>query len=59
MDLALNKRQKFISNKTHQPTNEKNQFGSIWLIDKALSGAPTLGQSGPGSDGNEEVLCIP
>ena len=25
----------------------------------ALSGAPTPGQSGPGSGGNEEVLCIP
>ena len=24
-----------------------------------LSGATTLGQSGPGSDGNEGVLCIP
>ena len=23
-----------------------------------LSGATTLGQSGPGSDGNERVLCI-
>ena len=25
----------------------------------ALSGATTLGQSRPGSDGNEGVLCIP
>ena len=32
---------------------------SIWPIDRALSGATTLGQSGPGSDGNEGVLCIP
>ena len=24
-----------------------------------LSGATSLGQSGPGSDGNEGVLCIP
>ena len=30
---------------------------SIWLIDRTLSGA--LGQSGPGSDGNEGVLSIP
>ena len=30
-----------------------------WPIDKTLSGATTLGQSGPGSDANEEVLCIP
>ena len=29
------------------------QFSSIWLIDRTLSGATTLGQSGPGSDGNE------
>ena len=24
-----------------------------------LSGATTLGYSGPGSDGNDELLCIP
>ena len=32
---------------------------SIWLIDRILSGAITLGQSGLGSDGNKGVLCIP
>ena len=32
---------------------------SIWPIDRILSGATTLGQSGPGSDGNEGVLYIP
>ena len=32
---------------------------SIWPIDKTLSDATTLGQSGPGSNGNERVLCIP
>ena len=32
---------------------------SIWPIDRTLSGATTLGQSGPWSDGNEWVLCIP
>ena len=32
---------------------------SIWLIDKTLSGATTPGQSGPGSNGNEEVLRFP
>ena len=31
----------------------------MWLIGRTLSDATTLGQSGPGSDGNEEVLCIP
>ena len=31
---------------------------SIWPIDKILSGATTLGSSGPGSDGNEGVLHI-
>ena len=35
------------------------QFSSIWPIDRTLSGATTPGQSGPGSDGNEGVLCIP
>ena len=29
------------------------QFSSIWPIDRALSGATTPGQSGPGSNGNE------
>ena len=32
---------------------------SIWPIDKTLSGATTLGQSRPGSNGNERVLRIP
>ena len=32
---------------------------SIWPIDKTLSGATTPGQSGPGSDGNKGVHCIP
>ena len=35
------------------------QFSSIWRIDRTLSGAITLGQSRPGSDSNEEILCIP
>ena len=34
------------------------QFSSIWPIDGTLSGATTPGQSGAGSDGTEEVLCI-
>ena len=34
------------------------QFSSIQPIDRALSGATTSGQSGPGSNGNEGVLCI-
>ena len=28
-------------------------------MDKTLSGANTPGQSGPGSNGNKGVLCIP
>ena len=32
---------------------------SIWSIDRILSGSTTLGQSGPGSNGNEGVLHIP
>ena len=35
------------------------QFSSIWPIDRTLSGASTLGQSWPGSNGNEGVLHIP
>ena len=35
------------------------QFSSICLIDRTLSGATTLGQSGPGSDDNEGLHCIP
>ena len=31
----------------------------IWPIDKTLSGATTLGQSGPRSDDKEGALCIP
>ena len=34
-------------------------FSSIQPIDRALSGATTPGQSGPGSNGNEGVLHIP
>ena len=33
-------------------------FSAIWPIDMTLSGATTPGQSGPRSDGNEEVLRI-
>ena len=35
------------------------QFSSIRPIDRILSGATTPGQSGPGSDGIEGVICIP
>ena len=35
------------------------QFSSIWPIDRTLSGATTLGQSGPRSDGSKEILRIP
>ena len=31
----------------------------IWLIDRNLSDATTSGQSGYGSNGNEEILHIP
>ena len=40
-------------------TQFKCQNSSIWLIDRTHSGTTTPGQSGPGSDGNEEVLYIP
>ena len=32
---------------------------SLWSIDGTLSGATTPGQSGLGSNGNEELLHIP
>ena len=32
------------------------QFSSLWPIDRTLSGAHSLGQSGTGSDGSEGVL---
>ena len=35
------------------------KFSFIGPIDRTLSGATTLGQSEPGSNGNEGVLCIP
>ena len=35
------------------------QFTSIKPINRALSGATIPGQIGPGSNGNEGVLCIP
>ena len=34
-------------------------FSFIRPIDRILSGATTEGQSRPGSDGNDGVLCIP
>ena len=37
----------------------KLRFSSIWLIDRTLLGAPTPDQSGPKSEGNEGVLCLP
>ena len=38
--------------------NISTQFNFIWPIDRTLSGATTLGQSGPGSNGNKRVLHI-
>ena len=38
---------------------QATQFSSIWPKDRTPSGATTPGQSGPGSDGNEEVHNIP
>ena len=35
------------------------QFSSIWLIDRTLSDATTLGQRGLGNDGNDGVVRIP
>ena len=49
---------KTVPYKTIQFSMSK-QFSSIWPIDRTLSGAISPDQSGPGSDGNEWVLCIP
>ena len=38
--------------------NIRTQLSSIWPIDRTLSGAIFLGQSGLRSDGNDGVLCI-
>ena len=35
-----------------------NQTKFIWSIDRTLSGASTRSQNGPGSNGNEVLLCI-
>ena len=37
----------------------RTQFSFIWPIDRTLSGATTPSQSGPGSNGIEEILRIP
>ena len=39
--------------------SKSTQISSIWTIDRTLSGATTLGQNGPGSNGNKWALCIP
>ena len=35
------------------------QNNTFWPIDRALSGATTPGQYGQGSNGIEEVICVP
>ena len=39
--------------------NVSTRFSSIWSIDRTLSSATIPSQSRPGSDGIEQVLCIP
>ena len=53
IQFSINALFKFKNSKHSKP-----RFSSIWPIDRTLSGAATPGQSGPGSDGNEEVLRI-
>ena len=38
--------------------SRSTQFNSIWPIDRTQSGVNTQGKNEPGTDGNEEVLCI-
>ena len=50
----------FISkNSVQQKNTIWMSNSSIWSIDRTLSGAATQSQSGPRSDDNEWVLCIP
>ena len=58
MELVCSLNLKTVLFKTIQ-FNKSTQFSSIWPIDRTLSGATTPGQSRPGSDGNNGVLCIP
>ena len=44
---------------TRYDDDDEMSNSSIWPIDGTLSGAITLGQSGPGSNGNKGVLHIP
>ena len=39
--------------------NINTKLGSIRLIDNTLPGATSMGQSGPGGNGNEGVLHVP
>ena len=43
----------------HQRLNSNHGLVLFNPLIEALSGATTLGQRGPGSNGNERVLCIP
>ena len=55
MQFQCQKQLYFKFNITFQ-FNISTQF---WPIGRQWSGATTLGQSGPGSEGSEGVLCIP
>ena len=37
----------------------KGSNSSIWSTDRTLSDTTTLSQSGPGSNGNKRILCLP
>ena len=62
MQVQFNREKHFyfkLFNLVKQFTSHKYTVSSIQPIDRALSGATTPGQSGPGSNGNEGVLCFP
>ena len=44
---------------SNNSVDHKDTVSSIWSIDRIQSTATTPDQSGPGSDGNKGVLCIP
>ena len=54
IQFSINMQFKYKNSKLSKPW-----FSSIWPIDRTLSGVTTPGQSGPGSNGNKGVLCIP
>ena len=54
----FNQHHSFVCTQLNGFKYSKGLNSSIWLIDGTQKGTNTLGQSGPGSNGNEEVFHI-